>query len=40
VVEQLSTAHTFDPTASKRDLGYTPAISIDEGLGRLRESMR
>lgn len=38
-VEQLATAHWFDTRAAERDFGYTPAISIDEGLARLRESI-
>ncbi len=35
VVEQLSTAHWFDIRAAKRDLGFVPEISIDQGLARL-----
>ena len=31
-VEQLATAHWFDPGAAQRDFGYTPKISITEGL--------
>jgi len=33
--EQLSTAHWFDISAARRDLGYEPAVSMDEGLRRL-----
>jgi len=36
VVHELSTAHWFDISAAHRDLGYSPAISIAEGLERLR----
>jgi nucleoside-diphosphate-sugar epimerase len=36
--EQLSTAHWYDITAAKRDLGYRPEISIAEGLALLRQS--
>jgi nucleoside-diphosphate-sugar epimerase len=35
VARQLATAHWFDITAAKRDLGYTPRVSIDEGMNRL-----
>ncbi|MFS2075548.1 NAD-dependent epimerase/dehydratase family protein [Curtobacterium sp. CT11-133] len=35
LAEQLSTAHWFDQRRTRRDLRWTPAVSIDEGLGRL-----
>jgi nucleoside-diphosphate-sugar epimerase len=35
LAKQLSTSHWFDLAAARRDLGYQPAISIDEGLKRL-----
>lgn len=35
VVEHLATAHWFDLSAARRDLGYEPAVSIEEGLRRL-----
>jgi nucleoside-diphosphate-sugar epimerase len=35
--DQLCTAHWFDISAARRDLAYRPAISIDEGLQRLRD---
>jgi len=38
VAKQLSTAHWFDLSAAKRDLLYTPEISIDEGMKRLKTS--
>ena len=31
-VEQLATAHWFDPSAAERDFGYSPKYSIAEGL--------
>ena len=33
--EHLSTAHWYDISAAKRDLGYVPRVSIAEGLKRL-----
>ncbi len=40
VARELATAHWFDISASKRDLGYEPAISIDEGINRLARSLQ
>lgn len=37
VARQLSTAHWYDISAAKRDLGYQPRITIDEGLRRLAD---
>lgn len=37
LARELSTAHWFDISAARRDLGYHPQVSIDEGLRRLRE---
>ena len=37
VARELSSAHWFDITAARRDLGYRPEVSIDEGMLRLRE---
>lgn len=36
VARQLSTAHWFDLAEARRDLGYEPHISIEEGLRRVR----
>ncbi len=36
LVSQLTTAHWFDISAAKRDLGYAPTVTIEEGLRRLR----
>ncbi len=40
VARQLSTAHWFDLTAAKRDLGYEPLITLDEGMRRLSIALR
>jgi nucleoside-diphosphate-sugar epimerase len=40
VARQLSTAHWFDLTAAKRDLGYEPVITLDEGMRRLSIALR
>ncbi|MBI1372372.1 MAG: NAD-dependent epimerase/dehydratase family protein [Phycisphaera sp.] len=37
VARQLSTAHWYDISAAKRDLGYEPRVSIDAGMIELRE---
>ncbi|CAN5297306.1 NAD-dependent epimerase/dehydratase family protein [soil metagenome] len=39
VATQLSTSHWYDITAAKRDLGYQPAVTIDEGLKRLAKTL-
>jgi len=36
VARNFATAHWFDISAARCDLGYEPRISIDEGLARLR----
>ncbi len=35
LAEQLGTAHWFDPRPAKHDLGWSPRITIDEGLEAL-----
>jgi nucleoside-diphosphate-sugar epimerase len=35
VASELSTAHWFDISAAKRDLGYVPEVTLEEGLQRL-----
>jgi len=37
VAKQLSSAHWYDISAAKRDLGYLPTVSINEGMDRLKE---
>lgn len=39
VAEQLSTSHWYDISAAKRDFGYVPKVSIEEGLQRLKKSL-
>ncbi|MBA2575854.1 MAG: NAD-dependent epimerase/dehydratase family protein [Euzebyaceae bacterium] len=40
LARQLATAHWFDLTAARRDLGYVPRVSLDEGFARLAEWLR
>ncbi|MEM7152972.1 MAG: NAD-dependent epimerase/dehydratase family protein [Myxococcota bacterium] len=40
VVSQLSTAHWYDISAARRDLGYDPRVSYAEGMERLRAWVR
>jgi nucleoside-diphosphate-sugar epimerase len=35
LAKELASAHWFDITAARRDLGYEPTVSLDEGLRRL-----
>ncbi|NJD92010.1 MAG: NAD-dependent epimerase/dehydratase family protein, partial [Geobacter sp.] len=37
VASELSTAHWFDISAARRDLGYEPEVTIEEGLQRLHK---
>ena len=37
LAEQLGTAHWFDPRPARDDLGWTPVVSIDDGLSRLAD---
>ena len=39
LVEELCTAHWFNIGAARRELGYAPIVSIEEGLRRLRASL-
>ena len=36
VARELATAHWFDITAARTELGYAPAVSTREGLQRLQ----
>lgn len=40
VVSELSTAHWFDIGAARRDLGYSPKVSLAEGLDRLKQVLQ
>jgi nucleoside-diphosphate-sugar epimerase len=40
VAREMATAHWFDISAARRDLGYSPEITIDEGLKRLEKWLR
>lgn len=40
LARELSTAHWYNLDAARRDLGYFPAVSIEEGLERLAQSLR
>lgn len=40
VAKELATSHWFDIRAAKRDLGYDPVISTEEGLRRLEEWLK
>ena len=39
VAHQLATSHWFDISAARRDLGYVPTVTIDEGMDRLKRSL-
>ena len=40
LARELSTSHWFDISAAKRDLGYQPRVSIDEGMRRLEQWLK
>jgi nucleoside-diphosphate-sugar epimerase len=40
VVSQLTTAHWFDISRARGELGYSPRVTIEEGLERLGEWFR
>ncbi len=39
LARQLATAHWFDISAARRDLGYAPSVGLDEGFRRLAASL-
>lgn len=40
LADELTTAHWFNISAARRDLGYEPRVSIDDGLQRLQAWLR
>jgi nucleoside-diphosphate-sugar epimerase len=40
LVRELSTAHWFDISAARRDLGYEPKISIEEGIAHVKSWLK
>jgi 2-alkyl-3-oxoalkanoate reductase len=40
LASQLATSHYFDITAARRDLGYAPRVSTEEGMRRLAAAWR
>ena len=40
LARELSTAHWYNLTAARRDLGYAPEVTIEEGLARLARSFQ
>jgi 2-alkyl-3-oxoalkanoate reductase len=40
LAHELSTAHWFNIDAARRDLGYRPSVSIEEGMTRLEQGWR
>jgi nucleoside-diphosphate-sugar epimerase len=39
LARQLSTSHYFNIEAAKKDLGYQPLISIEQGMKALKTSL-
>ena len=40
VAKELATSHWFDISAAKRDLGYSPRVSMEEGLKKLEDWLK
>ena len=40
LARELSSAHWFNIDAARRDLGYSPSVTIEEGMTRLEQSLR
>jgi nucleoside-diphosphate-sugar epimerase len=39
LARELSSAHWFDISAARRDLGYQPSVTIEEGMRRLEQAL-
>jgi 2-alkyl-3-oxoalkanoate reductase len=39
LAEELATAHWFDLSAAKRDLGYAPQVTLNQGFARLKAAL-
>jgi nucleoside-diphosphate-sugar epimerase len=39
IVEQMSTSHWYDISAARRDFGYSPRVSIQQGLHLLGQGL-
>ncbi|MCY2972510.1 MAG: 3-beta hydroxysteroid dehydrogenase, partial [Planctomycetota bacterium] len=39
LAKELSTSHWFNISNARKDLGYEPIVSINEGLSRLKASL-
>ena len=40
LASQLSTSHSYDISKARRDFGYEPVVSVEEGLARLEPELR
>jgi nucleoside-diphosphate-sugar epimerase len=40
VASQLSTSHWYDVSSARRDFGYDPEVSVEEGLNRMEQQLR
>ncbi len=40
LARELSTAHWFDMSAAKNELGYTPLVSIEDGFIQLKNWLK
>ena len=40
IASQMSTSHWYDLSAARRELGYEPKVTVEEGLKRLGERLR